>query len=431
MPIQLMRFSNAGVLDPEFREGGTQRSFFVVQQLVRRVVSDTEARALLIDPQDRLVVAGSGIPITLPSLPGSGEVKRFAVARFSPDGSEDTSFSADGIAVISSLNESEARLGTGQANAVGLDTRGRVLAAGEVGIDRGSGTFSSEFGIARFLPTGLLDTTFGGGFVTTNFSSQRRERANGVTAGPGGRVIGAGDAVGPGGSSVLAVARYRDSGVPDTTFNGDGRVLTDIPSSGSESTAAVGVDHLGRIVLSGVKNLGTAKFGLVRYSAEGVLDPSFGSGGIVSTDFPEGPSEGSGAMAFDAADRIVSAGFARVGNQTSFAITRHRDDGTLDPSFSGNGRQVIVFANLSTSANAVAIDRQGRIVVAGSARQPSSAVGQIGIARLLANGEPDSSFGNEGRVLTSFQTTFTGGLGMALDSAGRIVVAATATATAS
>ena len=174
----------------------------------------------------------------------------FALARYNTNGSLDTTFSGDGKQTTD-FGDSDG------ANAVGLQADGRIVAVGFTG-----GGVNSAFALARYNPNGSLDTSFSGdGKQTTGFGGFAR--ANGVAIKSTGRIIVAG---GGGASGDFAIARYNPTGSLDTSFSGDGKQTTDFGGAG-ERANAVALQGDGNIVAAGV-GLGayaTRDFALARY----------------------------------------------------------------------------------------------------------------------------------------------------------------------
>src|SRR5207249_7898066 len=147
------------------------------------------------------------------------------------------------------------------------------------------------------------------------------------------------------------------------------------------------------------------------------LDGGFGASGLVTT--PVGPGDDAGAaVAIQPDGRIVVAGVASNGTDGDFAVVRYDAGGSLDPTFGSGGMVTTSFGARDERAYGVAIQPDGRIVVAGSAGS------SIGVARYLANGTLDSSFEGDGRVVTSIGSGTTDvARGVAIAPGGRIVVA--------
>ncbi len=215
----------------------------------------------------------------------------------------------------------------------------------------------------------------------------------------------------------LVSAAHAAPGDLDTSFSGDGKVITGLPGNARFTAVAIQAD--GRIVAAGgvFTQPGVAgDFAVARYLANGTLDPSFGGGvGIVTTDFGTASDEASG-VAIQADGRIVVAGSAG----TSVAVARYNADGTLDATFSGDGRLTMSFGASGSGAAGLAIQADGRIVVVGST------AGNFAVARLNTNGTLDTTFGLPG---TGIVTRNFGGndtaRAVAIQADGRIVVGGT------
>src|SRR5262249_31918578 len=148
---------------------------------------------------------------------------------------------------------------------------------------------------------------------------------------------------------------------------------------------------------------------------------SFGSGGIVTTDF-FGRLDRAFAVAVQADGKILAAGIAaKPGEQRNFALARYNSDGSLDPGFGSNGRVTTDFYGLLDNAYALAIQPDGKIVAAGSATIPGSNTNEFALARYDADGTLDSTFGNGGKVATAVLALNDPALALALQSDGKIV----------
>jgi uncharacterized delta-60 repeat protein len=315
------------------------------------VVSGSEAVvAGPLDPspelsQARIVAAGGN------ETPLNG---RFTLARYRPFDRVDQTFgpSGNGFIFTDFLGE-----GDGRALSVRVDRQHRTIAAGSV---RAVADDSTHFAVARYLSNGTLDTSFSGdGRVVTRFAGGRSEAAAITFGGGQGRVVVVGRVTENVGRS-FALLRYLDNGDLDTGFSGDGRIVTRFPEGDSEARAVV-TDGRGRIVACGFA--GTT-FALARYLRNGALDTSFGGDGRVTASIPGSSHSGANALIVSATDETITA----VGAASAeFAVARFRDGGTLDPTFSGDGRVLTVIGSNteSSTAQAIAMDSQRRLIVAG------------------------------------------------------------------
>jgi uncharacterized delta-60 repeat protein len=338
------------------------------------------------------------------------------------------------------------------ARAVVQQADGKLVAAGEtVG---GSGT---EFAVARYLPGGGLDPAFGtGGVVKTNVTSKGTERALAVALQADGKIVVVGTAT-VGQSRIaptvydnaLVVARYNPDGSLDRTFNKSGTLVIN-PTSGDDEGAAVAVQRDGKILVGGWTNHGAATgndFLLARLTSTGALDSTFGSRGLVSTDFSavrpawytNAPSDAVSTLFVLADGKILAAGTTVHG----FALARYNPDGTLDTAYGTGGRARIgtdvLVANPAGPDGQVgdasaALQADGKVVLAGSLYRPTSdpAPYDLIVARADPAGSPDPAFGAAGLVTLGLGTDpatqvgydeRAGGVGLQAD--GSVVVGGT------
>jgi uncharacterized delta-60 repeat protein len=178
----------------------------------------------------------------------------------------------------------------------------------------------------------------------------------------------------------------------------------------------VAIQSDGRIVAAGVVEGGA--LGLARYDTDGTPDTTFGIDGVVTTDLTSGWDEANG-VAIQANGKIVVAGRAAPGNpwRPWFALARFRSDGTLDESF-GDGGIVLTKFGVSGVAHAIVLQPNHRIVVAGTNG------GGFALARYHADGSLDASFGKGGKVATLLPGDAPGNVNaIALQPDGKIVAA--------
>jgi uncharacterized delta-60 repeat protein len=262
---------------------------------------------------------------------------------------------------------------------------------------------------------GALDPIFGAAGVTKPLKGNAVAEAFDSK----GRIVVAGS-IGVHGHSQIAVARYGHHGGLDPSFGKNGMVTTKVATD--SSAGAIAVTRKGKVVVagdsSGVSH-GIAtndEFTLVRYRGDGRLDRSFGGAGtgIVRTPFP-GTGALADSMAIDAQGRIVVAGFttAALGappTSARIALARYLPNGKLDPAFGSGGLVTTSVEGAADGADSVTIDPQGRIVAAGYSDEPSeNGLQDFAVVRYLDNGALDPSFGVDGKVTTALGTTSTNG----------------------
>lgn len=278
----------------------------------------------------------------------------------------------------------------------------------------------SEPSLARVDFEGKPDPIFNDGKSLVLDIPNTTEAAILASTKVGSKIVIAGSATTTSGSHVFMVGRLNSDGSPDTTFSSDGFALTDFSSTDMETANAVAIDSEQRIVVAGSAG---SFFALARYSINGSLDPSFDGDGKVLTSFPGATSAGAAGIALDSG-MIVAAGTATTSTDGSvFAVARYDSNGALDSVFSGDGRKLVNFASTSMEVAAdVAIDGMGRVVVAGKAWDGLDY--RMAIARLTYYGELDTGYDGDGKVFINFSTTpdFEWASSVIVDSQNRVVV---------
>jgi uncharacterized delta-60 repeat protein len=386
-----------GQLDPTFGTGGK----------VRTRVGNAFALLMALAPQrdGKIVAAGmSRSGSTLPDV---------AVARYNGDGTLDASFGIGGIVTTDLEGGSDDRVA-----AVVIQPDGKIVVAGTAV----TGTFPqqqfTDFGVVRYLTNGTLDRTFGvNGKVFTNSGDKTIGTVGAVALQSDGKIVIGGRRLLTFSTSDFLLVRYNTNGSLDASFGDGGKLIQDPSPGGANKLTALAVQTDGRIIAAGTfarNEEDSADIGLVRFMSDGALDASFGIGGIVTTDI-SGTNDGANAMALQRDGKIVVAGFANSGESRLFALARYAADGTLDGKFGINGIVTTSFAGVDPQnadpngvvfdeAFAVKIQPDGKIVAAGQHFAPDlpDSNEEFALVRYQKNGSFDPSFGHDGRVTTDF-----------------------------
>ncbi|HYN51261.1 MAG TPA: hypothetical protein VES62_10080 [Thermoleophilaceae bacterium] len=337
------------------------------------------ARSLLVQPNGRIVVAGGGAP------GGS-----FCVARLRTNGTLDTTFASGGKRVIGFGGGDES------ASSAALQQDGKIMLAGHSDL---------RVAVARLKPNGALDTTFSGnGKMTLSWGAL--SRASAVLVLRSGKILLAGFS-GPEGGNIQ-VARLNANGALDTTFGTGGKATIDF--GGDDFGLAMARQANGRIIVVGHSSATGAV--VARLRANGKLDPDFAGDGRLTL-----PGGGVARAVLIQPDRkIVVTGNA--GGSAMMTVTRLNRNGSPDTTFDGDGTAMIDFGSLADLAGDAERRPDGKIVVAGSTQADED----VAVARLNANGSPDATFGAAGKTTVDFGVA-TFGNAVALQPNGRIVVA--------
>ena len=280
---------------------------------------------------------------------------------------------------------------------IALQSDGKIVAAGYSAVPS---TGNRDFALARFDPNGSLDTTFSGdGKLLTDFGG--KDEVWDVAVQSNGRIIAAGLTCDAGNNCDVALARYKPGGALDTTFSGDGKQIADF-GGGCNSATCMVIQPDGKIVLSGWMWNGTSNdFAVYRYSANGTLDATFSGDGKVNIGFGLGRQDSAEALAYQNTDgKIVVVGYTGdAGYQNrNFAIARLNPNGTLDNTFSGDGKQV---TNLGADdlAYGFAGFPDGRMSIVG--QKVTTGLDYFAVARYNANGSLDTTFNGTGKKVIS------------------------------
>jgi uncharacterized delta-60 repeat protein len=283
--------------------------------------------------------------------------------------------------------------------------------------------------VVNAVTPGSLDPSFGQeprpGVAITNIAQDPDfpDQAHAVAVQTDGKIIAAGTAIVIGQSNNFALVRYNGDGSIDTSFGVDGIVLTDFGHGANrpDQANAVVVQPDGKIVAAGEsRNAGDiAVFGLARYNTDGSLDTSFGIDGLVQTEFA-GFTAAAYALALQPDGKIVAAGTMMDGMGNGlFALARYNTDGSPDADFGVGGEVTTAFTGDASAAYALALQPDGKIVVAGT--NDWTGTGNFALARYDTDGSLDTDFGVEGKIITSVSENFSEAYGLVVQSDGKIV----------
>ncbi len=370
-------------------------------------------------------------------------------------GDLDTGFDGDGRTTTEIFG------GTSQAEALVVQPDGKLLVAGTVG---------GSFALARYLSTGALDPDFGDAGVVATFFGPVAE-ARGLVREPGGGIVVAGnfptqfvlaryDADGAfvasvaqrftslvvpfdmvrqddgkfvvstlvpnaEGKIVLALARYDDQLRPDAQFGTDGFAY--LPFRGTASGADLVAVPGGKFVVVAERRAGEqggSQFALARVTSTGALDPGFGEDGVAVAPLPVASTIRGVVRLSDG--NLVAVGDTLGPNLNAVVVAvRFSGDGVFDTNFGTNGVAISDFVTAHAFGDDVVEQADGKLVVVGQTFDSSRYVDTI-VTRFTRNGALDPTFGTCGRVVTHFESDFTGrsrGAVAALDGSGRLVVA--------
>ena len=387
---------------PMQSQDGTPDATFGTAGVVRTDFSGhfDSLSGLALQPDGKIIVAG---------VTSDASGASIALVRYNHDGSLDASFGSGGR-VFSKVARMEG------VTSVVLLPDGKILVAG-VAFGHGQ-----DFALARFNGDGTVDTSFGdGGGVTNDFNGP--DIAFAMKVQPDGKILLAGEVARAAllQASSYAVVRYKSQGSLDKSFGNRGKASVDF-SSGFDGALAIALQPDGKIVLAGGTdfNSRTSPWGLVRFNSNGSLDADFGNGGKVTTGFLGFQCEAD-AVVIQPDGKIVVAGRAEQSQRPInlpdvLAIARYNSDGSLDMTFGSGGKATYDFFGRGGTALALALQHDGKILVAGEVDNVRAAFPKVDFALLRYNkdGSLDNSFGDGAVVITD--------VGDGLDTASAIVL---------
>ncbi|MEO6392025.1 MAG: FG-GAP-like repeat-containing protein [Pyrinomonadaceae bacterium] len=365
--------------------------------------SNDEAQALAIQLDGKIVVAGK-------TNVGSSdpEVDNFAVMRYAADGSLDLTFGANGKVNTDFEGRDD------ESTAVAIQTNGRIVVVGKAKLTNGN-----DFAIARYTASGSLDTTFGGnGKVTVDMGGDDQARA--VALQPDGKIVVSGSVQPTGSASEFALLRLNSTGTLDTTFDGNGKLITNFGGTSAAANDVI-VQTDGKITACGYATAATRMFAVARYNSNGSLDGTFDSDGRVTIStggagsaaltirqlannhyllagktygspvppdyyivriglFSNGSQDGIytsvhylpdlidtiSGMVVDSGGNLSVVGYSSYYNPNNFIVSQTKADGHGDPRFGYGGYVFTHFGLNQSQSRAVAVQKNGMLVVAGS-----------------------------------------------------------------
>ena len=376
----------------------------------------TDISALSLDEATSVTMQSDGKILVAGYSSSAGVVVDFALVRYNTDGSLDNSFGADGKLTTDISSSAD------HAYSVTVQADGKILVAGEGNI----GFANYDFALVRYNSDGSLDTGFDtDGKVTTNIGSGD-DRGRSVAVQADGKILVAGYINGV--SGEVALVRYNPDGSLDTSFDTDGKLTALDGYLALGRSVAVQTD--GHILVGGFSSAGG--FALLRFNSDGSLDTSFDTDGKAAVSIGGIGDYCSGySIAAQADGKILLAGYAQLSGNEDFALVRFNADGSLDTSFDFDGKASVNLGIQQNGANSLdlgyslAVQSDGKILIAGNSNANSSPDWNFAAVRFNADGSLDTSFDTDGKVITDFNGLVDGASGVVVQADGKILVAGT------
>lgn len=313
----------------------------------------------------------------------SDNIWNIAMVRYSASGVLDPTFSGDGKLTTNYF-------GTDQGRSVIILTDGSLVVWGQ------SGELANSGILLKYSKVGSLDPSFGTNGITFQELYQVHSFVNDLTIQTNGNIITGGTS-NSNATLGMVTTRMKQNGLPDTTYNTDGIAQSFLYSANLECKS-IALQADGKIVQLGIQKTKTKndEIIIIRYHTDGSLDESFGTNGRVNTDVGNFDDDGV-CMAVQADNKLIVAGYSYNGQNYDFLLTRYLPNGNLDNSFSADGKIIIAFGTGNDEAHAIALQKDGKILVGGFTEGANHET-QFAVIRLTAQGNLDQTFNKTGKL---------------------------------
>jgi uncharacterized delta-60 repeat protein len=380
--LAVVKASGPGDLDLTFNSTG------IVTTTIGSSAIGVGSDAVAIQPNGHIVAVGSSF---------ENGIFNFTTVRYTTDGNLDSGFKQTGIVTTPVGNIFSA------GHSVAIAPNDKIIVVGE---SFDSNYLKDNLTVICYDNSGELDTTFNSTGIVTTVVGNNIDQGKSVVVQPDSKILVAGIS-----NNDFLVVRYTITGTLDTEFNSTGIVTTPVDNNTIDIGRSVSLQPDGKIVVAGESG---GRFALARYTSSGKLDNSFGNNGMVVTAI--GASSSGHSVDVQPDGRIVVAGES----DNHLTVVRYTITGTLDTEFSNSGVVTTVIGDGRASAMAVAIQSDGKSIVAGTSEDDGNY--DVVIVRYNRDGSLDTTFGGTGIVTTAVGAKNDGALGIAIQPDGKIVV---------
>jgi uncharacterized delta-60 repeat protein len=309
----------------------------------------------------------------------------------------------------------------GWGNAVAIQSDGKIVVAAESANVENTSAYDCY--VLRFDANGVLDPAFGnGGIVRLAFTPDAdHEWLQALALQPDGKILLGAKA----NSTLVGIARLSADGSLDPGFGSSGKVTFNLVSRDYAIPNTIIVQNDGRLAIG--LNAHNSGFGFVRLLPDGRFDTTFNGTGKLVVSPAKGNSSTSALiyMAVQPDGKYVASGMlpgGGKGGSGQFGLIRVNANGTLDTTFGSGGKVVTDLGGTWSAARRVAIQADGKIVAGGDwLANSTSVLTSFVFARYLPNGQLDSTFGSGGKTLIGTATSYRRMLGLAIQTDGKIV----------
>jgi len=398
---------NAGTINTSFGNNGT---------IIADFSSNSIGTSVVVDKKNNIIIGG------FEYINNS----KYAFAKYSDAGVLDTTFGQNGVVITDFSNDSNGNFGNiiyTSFKVVDVDSQNNILLAGYVGTEGNYSIF-----VAKYSPLGILDRSFGeNGVVISNFSGNDSSIEFSVAIDQQDNIIVAGldynisDDI-----NYYALAKYLPNGMLDETFGEEGKIISSYAVGQDSAALSVVIDLYNNIVIGGLVNDETA---IARYTNEGILDTTFNVTGITISGLVNSFVS---SLAIDQQNNIIVGGSFNDGNNEYYALAKILSSGIVDVSFGVGG---IIISDFSSNdyysqGNSVVVDKENNIILAGwNANDTTPSYFNYCLVKYSNLGVLDTTFGTNGSILSQFVSNLSNSYSfqiasaIALDQQNNIIVA--------
>ena len=335
------------------------------------------------------------------------------VLRYKTNGTLDSTFGIDGI-VTDSIGLSD----DNEASCIAIQPDGKIVVGGYAFIST-----DFDFVLLRFNTNGIPDSTFGTyGIITKNLGDDNF--ANSIALQADGKILLCGS-TSNGVDQDFAVARFNNDGSTDVNYAAAGMALVSMTPASEDIPTHIKIQPDGKAIIVGLSAITTTyipKIALLRLDTNGFPDNSFGNTGKIVNAFSANGDQLT-SVVLQPDGKMVVVGQS-VNTNADILVARYTLAGLLDNTYGNGGYKFYNFGNLAEQAYTVALQADGKIIVAGSVDSLST---DIALIRIRSKGVIDSTFGTNGKVATALSTGYDYATSMLLQPDGKIVLGGMAT----
>ncbi|SFL25038.1 M10 family metallopeptidase C-terminal domain-containing protein [Azotobacter beijerinckii] len=332
----------------------------------------------------------------------------FSVARLNADGTLDTSLDSDGKAIVD----------------IGGSNQGRSLTVLPDGKILLSGSSNGDFSVIRLNTDGSLDTSFGSDGKAT-FDLGRGDYVYSMAMQPDGKILVTGRSDN-GSDDNFGVIRLNADGTLDTSFGSDGKAIFELGYSDDQGHSVTVLPD-GKILMAGSsydysENSTYFDLSVIQLNADGTLDTSFGTGGEATADIDGNDDLGNSLLVQPDGKILVAGRSYNPGYDTEFSVARLNANGSLDASFGSDGKASFALGKGYAQVNSLALQPDGKILLAGQSYNPDNATYDFSVIRLNVDGSLDTGFSGDGKAIFDIAWGNDEGHSLTVQPDGKILV---------